>query len=124
MIDPISLSLTRARMIAGAVVLIALLLAAAAGGALVNGWRLKAGHESALRMKEAAYSALKEKVTEQNAAIAALQGKTEAAEGLRKQAEEHAKEVNRRIADRSAAVGASKATNCDGVLSEAWENWK
>lgn len=124
MIDPISLSLTRARMIGGAIALVALVLASAAGGAVVNGWRLKAGHESALREQDSIIAELRGKLAEQNAAVDAMKGKTEAADELRKQAERHAKEVTRRIADRSAAVGASQAKDCEGVLSEAWGNWK
>lgn len=109
------------RLLAQVVALLASLAASALAGAVVNGWRLEGAHEEALRAKETAYGALKDKVGEQNLAVGVLSARAEEAEKRRALAQTYAESVLGQIGSRSAAVMASKAADCDGVLREAWQ---
>lgn len=97
---------------------------AAAGGATVNGWRLNAEHQREMTAEKARYDDLNEKVLEQNRAVAALAASKQAADDRRKLAEGYAASLLTRINNRDQAVASSTAVNCDGVLKEAWGNWR
>lgn len=98
--------------------------AAAAGGATINGWRLDAEHQRAMTEQKDRYDALSDKVREQNRAVELMQKDTAAADDRRKLAEQYAAGIINRIGTRTDAVNNSKATNCDGVLRDAWGNWQ
>jgi hypothetical protein len=100
------------------------LLAAAAGGAIVNGWRLDGAHQRALATKQGEYDALASTVREQNRAVDALAAAKVAADERRQLAEKLAAGAIARAGARGAAAASSKATDCDGVMREAWEGWK
>ncbi|MGZ8339157.1 MAG: hypothetical protein ACXW2U_05530 [Telluria sp.] len=95
-----------------------------AGGWLVNGWRLDGAHQKAISAVQADLATEQGKVREQNVAVDRLKASTDAADKRREQAEKFATAALKRIDSRSAAVSASQATDCDGVLREAWEKWK
>ena len=87
---------------------------------MLNGWRLDGDHQRALAGKDAAYNELASKVQAQNAAVQVLGVQTAEAEKRGKLAEQYADRANRLLSDRSAAVKASRQTDCAGVLREAW----
>lgn len=116
------------RAIGAVIVLAAALATAAAGGAVVNGWRLDGDHQRAIATEKASfatllaeYNDLKLSTTKQNGAVDILAVKAEASEVRRAQAEKYSAGIvastERRIAD----IKASKETTCDGVLRNAWE---
>jgi hypothetical protein len=103
------------------------LAAAAAAGAVINGWRMDGGHQHAIAAEKASYALLlgqyndlKLKVGTQNAAIDLMAEKTKAAGERRELAEKFAAEAIKGTTARQAAARNSPATNCDGVLREAW----
>lgn len=98
----------------------AALIVAAAGGAVVNGWRLDGAHQRALAAKQSEYDALASAVREQNHAVEAMGAAKVAADGRRQLANKLAASAIARAGARGAAAAASKATDCDGVLREAW----
>lgn len=98
--------------------------AAAAGGATINGWRLDSEHQRAMTEQKDRYDALADKIREQNRAVELMQKDTAAADERRKLAEQYAAGIINRIGNRTDAVNNSKATNCDGVLRDAWGNWQ
>ncbi len=100
------------------------LVAAAAAGATVNGWRLDGDHQRELTAAADRYEQLAEKVREQNRAVTAMKAASDAADGRRQIAEDYANAVLGRIANRDAGVANSKQPDCNGVLREAWGNWK
>lgn len=112
------------RLIASVIALAVALALAAAGGWFVNGWRLDGQHQRAMSDKQSDLVAEQGKVREQNHAVDLMAKSTEAADLRRKQAERFAADAIRRIDSRSESVSKSDATNCDGVLREAWEKWK
>lgn len=97
---------------------------AAAGGAAVNGWRLDAAHQKEMTAEKDRYDELSDKVREQNRAVEAMGFAKKAADERRDQAERFAAFAMQHINNRDLAVANSKATNCDGVLKEAWGNWR
>lgn len=100
------------------------LLAAAAGGAVLNGWRLEGAHQRALSDKDRQIAALRTAIADQNHAVEALGAAKTAAEERRQVAEKFAASAIARTEGRSAAVAASKAPDCAGVMREAWGGWK
>jgi hypothetical protein len=112
------------RLLAGAVFALTVIVGSALAGAMVNGWRLERVHLKELAVKQQEYDALLDKVREQNQAIATLSAVAQNADSLRKEAEKHAAVVIKGIDKRAAAVAGSSATNCDGVLREAWGAWQ
>lgn len=103
---------------------IALLVGAFAAGALVNGWRLDAGHAKEFATLTKERNDLADKIREQNHAVDTMKTLSEAADSRRKLAEEMSKAAIAKIGSRTDAVASSNATNCDGVLHEAWGTWK
>jgi hypothetical protein len=112
------------QLLVGIVALTGALAAAAAGGAVVNGWRLDGAHQRELAEKREQYDALASKVREQSRAVEVMRLKSEAAEGRRKLAEFYAADVLKRLGHRSEVVASSKAPDCAGVMREAWGVWQ
>jgi hypothetical protein len=100
---------------------IALLVGAFAAGALVNGWRLESGHAKEIATLTKERDDLATQIREQNHAVDTMKALSEAADSRRKLAEGMAQTALQQINDRAAAVTASKAPDCDGVLREAWK---
>lgn len=94
------------------------------GGWLVNGWRLDGSHQREMTKVTADLAAEQSKVREQNHAVDILRNNTEAADTRRQQAEKFASDALKRIDSRTGGVASSQAPDCDGVLREAWGNWK
>jgi hypothetical protein len=67
---------------------------------------------------------LKAAMTEQNIAVGAMAASTAEAVRRREAAEKAAAGAIARAPARAAAVSASTAPDCAGVLNEAWEGWK
>jgi hypothetical protein len=101
-----------------------LLAGAAAGGAIVNGWRLDGVHQRALAAKDRRIGELQAAISDQNRAVEAMKLQSEAADQRRQVAEKYAADVIQRIRTRDEVVATSKATDCAGVLKEAWGVWK
>lgn len=114
------LMLEKYKVAAGLGVLAVLLAGSAAAGAVVNGWRLAAVHQAELAVKVARITELEASIEKQNSATALLAASTEAADKRREQAEAFAADAIRRLGSRADVVANSRATNCDGVLKEAW----
>lgn len=104
-------------------ILVAMVLAAGAG-AVTNGWRLDAAHQRAMTAKQGEYDQLADKVREQNRGIERLAATTAAADERRKLAESYAADITKRIGNRARDVANSTATDCNGVLKEAWGTWQ
>lgn len=105
----------------------ALLLAlagAAAAGAVANGWRLAAAHQRALAGETSKRTAVEKQLLEQTAAVNKLGDEKRAADERRQVAEKFATAAIARTQSRGAAVAASQAPDCDGVMREAWAGWK
>lgn len=94
------------------------------GGWLVNGWRIDGSHQREIAKITSDLTTEQGKVREQNHAVDILRKSTEAADTRRRQAEKFATDALKRIDSRSGAVASSQAPDCDGVLREAWGNWK
>jgi hypothetical protein len=112
------------KMVLAILLIIAVLAAAFGAGAVVNGWRLGVAHAAALAEKDESYNALNDLVREQNRAVEKMAATSDAADQRRKVAEHYASGVIARLGDRATAVNASRAPDCDGVLREAWGQWK
>jgi len=120
----IDIALTKYRLAAGALTAILVLIGAAAAGAVVNGWRLDGVHQRALALEKEKRVAAEKLLAEQSAAIDKLGAERLAADERRQVAEKFAAAAIARTKDRAAAVAASKAPDCDGVMREAWAGWK
>lgn len=112
--------LTPSKILAGLVALVVLLAAAAGAGAVVNGWRLEAGHQQALAEKVARINELETAVQDQNHATELLEAKTKAADERRQAAESRAASTLNKLTNLADVVANSRATSCDGVLQESW----
>ncbi len=115
------------RMLTALIAVAVALSAAAAVGAVVNGWRMDGDHQRAIAAEKAAYAVLRGqyadltlKVGAQNAAIDLMTEKTKAAGERRELAEKFAAEAIKGTTARQTSARASQAPNCDGVLREAW----
>lgn len=103
----------------------ALILAGAFGaGWVVNGWRLDAAHAEELSEKQAIISDLTGKIVTQNHAVDILAEKRANATSRRELAVQLSKDVLASLKNRDAAIAASQAVDCDGVLREDWERGK
>lgn len=122
--NPISLELNKIRVLAALLVLAVLLALASAAGWVVNGWRLDGLHARALAARDGKIEQLQAAINQQNAAIQAAGAAAAAADERRKQAEAIAARAVSKMGARGAAVAASKATDCAGVLHESWGVWK
>ncbi len=112
------------RLAASALALTLALAGAAAAGAVVNGWRLDGSHQRALASEIDKRIAAERKLDDQVAAVARLGDAKAAADERRQVAEKFAAAAIARAKDRGAAVAASQAPDCSGVMREAWEGWK
>jgi len=115
---------TQYKLAAGAVALTLALAGAAGVGALANGWRLEAAHQRALASEKEARAAVEKQLLEQSAAVDKLGAAKVAADERRQVAEKFAAAAIARAKNRGAAVAASQAPDCSGVMREAWEGWK
>lgn len=104
--------------------ILALVAAVFGAGAVVNGWRLGVAHAAELAEKDKKYDELNDLVREQNRAVGVMAANTDAADQRRKVAEQYATGVIVGIGRRTAAVNAIQAPDCDGVLRDAWGQWK
>lgn len=120
----IDLALKKYRLAAGAGALVLALAGAAAAGAVANGWRLDGAHQRALAAERDRRTVIEKALLEQSAAVEKLGAEKVAADGRRQVAEKFAAAVIARTQSRSAAVAASQAPDCDGVMREAWAGWK
>lgn len=93
-------------------------------GWTTNGWRLDGAHQRALAAKQGEYDALASTVREQNHAVDIMRVKSEGAVERGKLAASLAAGAITRAGARGTAAAASKATDCGGVMREAWEGWK
>lgn len=100
---------------------VAIVLAGAFGaGWMVNGWRLTAGHAREIAALTSESTNLKAKIQTQNFAVDVLNERKNAADERRRLAEVLTKAAQVGLQNRADQVAASKATDCDGVLREAW----
>ncbi len=120
----IDVTLTRFRLAAGAAALVLAMAGAAAAGAVVNGWRLDGAHQRALTAEQGKRASVEKQLIEQSAAVDKLGAEKVAADERRQVAEKFAAAAIARVKDRGAAVAASQAADCDGVMREAWGSWK
>ena len=120
MMNMIPTQATAARGLLLAALVLVVLAGAAGAGAAVNGWRLDAAHAEELAVRDKAYGALDDKLREQNHAVDVLGLRTKAAEDRQKLAEQMSARVIDRIDDQAAAIAASRAPDCKGVLQGAW----
>ncbi|MBD8531589.1 MULTISPECIES: hypothetical protein [unclassified Massilia] len=114
---------TKYRLAAGLAALVLALASAAAAGAVANGWRLDAAHLRALAAEREKRVAVEARLLEQSAAVDKLGAEKVAADGRREVAEKFAAAVIARAQSRGAAVAASQAPDCGGVMREAWGRW-
>lgn len=112
------------RLAAGALALTLVLASAVGAGAVVNGWRLDAVHQRALASEKSKRTAVETLLAEQSAAVDKLGAEKRAADERRQVAEKFAASAIARAKDRGAAVAASQAPDCSGVMREAWEGWR
>ena len=112
------------RLAASALALTLALAGAAAAGAVVNGWRLDGSHQRALASEIDKRIAAERKLDDQVAAVARLGDAKAAADERRQVAEKFAAAAIARTQTRAAAVAASQAPDCGGVMREAWEGWR
>ena len=120
----IDITLTKYRLAAGAAALALVLVGAAAAGAVINGWRLDGAYQRALASEIDKRIAAERKLDDQVAAVARLGDAKAAADERRQVAEKFAASAIARTQTRAAAVAASQAPDCSGVMREAWEGWK
>lgn len=107
-----------------ALALAGVLLIGFGGGWMVNGWRLDGNHREAIAAMQTEIDLRDESIREQNKGVEAARAATASADERRKVAERYAAGILKTLDAQSAAVAGSKQTTCDGVLREAWENWK
>jgi len=112
------------RLAAAALVLILVMVGAAAAGAVANGWRLDGAHQRALASEKDKRVAVDKLLAEQSAAVDKLGAEKRAADERRQVAEKFAASAIARTQIRAAAVAASQAPDCSGVMREAWEGWR
>lgn len=122
--DAFSLYFAKYKIIACVILFVVAMAGAAAAGAAINGWRLDAHHQLEMTAEKARYDDLSDKVREQNRAVEVLHASTEAADQRRELAENYAAGILQRLGTRDQKVANSTATNCDGVLKEAWGTWR
>lgn len=120
----ISITLTRIRLAIGAAVLGLSMVGAAMAGAVINGWRLDAAHQRALAAEKGGRVAAEKQLLEQSAAVEKLGAAKVAADERRQVAEKFAAAAIAGTKVRAAAVAASQAPDCDGVMREAWAGWR
>jgi len=120
----IDVTLSKYKLAAGVAALVLALAAAAGAGALVNGWRLDAAHLRALAAEKEQRVAAEARLIKQTAAVEKLGAEKVAADERRQVAEKFAAAAIARAQSRGAAVAASKARDCDGVMREAWAGWR
>lgn len=120
----IDVALTKYKLVGTAAALLLALAGAAGAGAVANGWRLDAAHQRALASEKDKRTAVERQLLEQSAAVEKLGAEKVAADERRQVAEKFAAAAITRAQSRGAAVAASKAPDCDGVMREAWGNWK
>lgn len=120
----IDVTLTKYKVAAGAAALVLALAGAAAAGAVGNGWRLDAAHQRALASETSKRTAVEKSLLEQTAAVNKLGDEKRAADERRQVAEKFAAAAIARTQSRGAAVAASQAPDCAGVMREAWVDWK
>ncbi|WP_312552418.1 hypothetical protein [Massilia sp.] len=120
----IDVTLTKFRLTAGAAVLSLALAGAATAGAVINGWRLDTANQRALASEKDKRVAVEKLLVEQSVAVDKLGAEKRAADERRQVAEKFAASAIARTKDRGAAVAASQAPDCDGVMREAWEGWR
>jgi len=120
----IDITLTKFRLVAGAAAFVLALAGAATAGAVINGWRLDAAHQRALASAAKGRVAIEKQLLEQTAAVDRLGDAKAAADERRQVAERFAAAAIARAKDRGAAVAASRAPDCDGVMREAWGSWR
>jgi len=120
----IDITMTKYRLAAGVAALALALAGAAAAGAIVNGWRLGGAHQRALASEIDKRIAAERKLDDQVAAVARLGDAKAAADERRQVAEKFAASAIARTGSRAAAVAASRAPDCSGVMREAWEGWR
>lgn len=120
----IDVTLTRYRLAAGAAALALVLAGAVAAGAIINGWRLDGVHQRELASEKDKRVAVETLLAEQSAAVDKLGAEKRAADERRQVAEKFAAAAIARTQTRSAAVAASQAPDCSGVMREAWEGWR
>jgi hypothetical protein len=118
--NPIALELTKARMLATFAVLAVLLALAGAAGWVMNGWRLGGPQAVELAARDKTIGQLRAAIDQQNAAILRAGDATKAAEDRGRLAEQMAARAVDNMRTRGAAVAASQATDCAGVLRESW----
>ena len=114
---------TKYRLAAGFTALVLALASAAAAGAVANGWRLDAVHLRALATEREKLVAVETRLLEQSAAVDKLGAEKVAADERRQVAEKFAAGAIARAQNRGAAVAASQALDCNGVMREAWGRW-
>lgn len=120
----IDFTLMKYRIAGGAAALALVLVGAAAAGAVINGWRLDGAHQRALASEIDKRIEAERKLDDQTAAVARLGAAKAAADERRQVAEKFAASAIARAKDRGAAVAASQAPDCSGVMREAWEGWR
>lgn len=120
----IDVTLTKYKLAAGIAAVVLALAGAAAAGAVANGWRLDAAHQRALTSETSKRTAVEKLLLEQSAAVDKLGAERRAADERRQVAEKFAAAAIARTQSRSAAVAASQAPDCGGVMREAWADWK
>lgn len=109
---------------AGLAALMLALASAVAVGAVTNGWRLNAVHLRAMTVEREKRVAIETSLLKQSAAVDKLGAEKVAADGRREVAEKFAAAAIARTRNRGAAVAASQASDCDGVMREAWGEWR
>ncbi|KQQ86896.1 hypothetical protein [Massilia sp. Leaf139] len=119
----INLAPTKFKLAAAAAALVLVLAGAAGAGAIANGWRLDAQHQRALAAEKGARAAVETQLLKQSAAVDKMGAEKRAAEERRQVAERFAAAAIARMQSRGAAVAASTARDCDGVMREAWRKW-
>jgi hypothetical protein len=122
--NPVSLELTKLRALAALTMLVVLLALAGAAGWVVNGWRLRGPHAVDLAARDTTIRELRAGIDQQNVAILRAGDATKAAEDRGRLAERMAAQAVDGMRARGAAVEASQATDCAGVLRESWGAWK
>ncbi|WP_395406322.1 hypothetical protein ACHMW6_06520 [Pseudoduganella sp. UC29_106] len=86
----------------------------------MNGWRLDANHAEAIATLKQERDDLATQVREQSHAVDKMVTLSEAADSRRKLAEDLTRATIASADRRGAAAASSKATNCDGVMRDAW----
>lgn len=99
-----------------AVVIIIMISIAAAGGWLVNGWRLS----GQIAGKDAEITSLSGELTRQNDSIAVLGREASAAQAKASAAQAEASKLRKRSSAKVGVVQAIQASSCAEVLRDQW----